>query len=160
MADRLRSTPDFYKSVPYPAFRFWVDIEQITNDVKHMAAGFSDVSGLGAEMNFSEYRPGNYPELSTIRIPNTAKFDDVVFKRGLIGAGALFNWTRDYFTRGIIVPRSVTVTILDEAGEPGVTLTLQAALPKKWVGPTLAGKGGGEVAMEELHLIHHGIKWE
>jgi len=31
--------------------------------------------------------------------------------------------------------------------------TLRVAQPKKWVGPTLAAKGGGEVAMEELHLV-------
>ncbi|MGJ0506537.1 MAG: phage tail protein [Methylocystis sp.] len=159
MADKLRTAPDFYRSAPYPAFRYYVDIVGVTKDVKDMAAGFSDVSGLAAEVNFSEYRPGNYPQLMTLKIPNTTKFDDVVFKRGLIGAGALFEWVRDYFTKGIIVPRAITVTILDEKGDEGVSLELSNALPKKWVGPTLAGKGGGEVAMEELHLVHHGLTW-
>ena len=37
---------------------------------------------------------------------------------------------------------------------------LQAAQPKKWVGPTLAAKGGGEVAMEELHLVAERIDFE
>ena len=30
---------------------------------------------------------------------------------------------------------------------------LRNAQPKKWVGPTLSGKGGADVAMEEFHLV-------
>jgi hypothetical protein len=36
---------------------------------------------------------------------------------------------------------------------------LTPAQPKKWVGPTLAAKGGGDVAMEELHLVAEGIEY-
>ena len=36
---------------------------------------------------------------------------------------------------------------------------LRNVQPKKWIGPTLAAKGGGEVAMEELHLVHEGIEY-
>jgi hypothetical protein len=38
--------------------------------------------------------------------------------------------------------------------------TLLAAQPKKWVGPTLAGKGGTDVAMEELHLVAEQIEFQ
>ncbi len=48
---------------------------------------------------------------------------------------------------------TVTITLLDERRDPVCTWILRNAQPKKWVGPTLAGKGGGEVAMEELHLV-------
>jgi hypothetical protein len=37
---------------------------------------------------------------------------------------------------------------------------LTGAQPKKYVGPTLAGKGGGEVAMEELHLVAEQIDFQ
>ena len=37
---------------------------------------------------------------------------------------------------------------------------LSSAQPKKWVGPTLAGKGGGEVAMEELHLVAESVEFK
>ena len=37
---------------------------------------------------------------------------------------------------------------------------LQKAQVKKWTGPTLAAKGGGEVAMEEIHLVHEGITYQ
>ena len=41
-----------------------------------------------------------------------------------------------------------------------LSLVLKNAQPKKWAGPTLAAKGGGEVAMEELHLVHEGIDYQ
>ena len=50
-------------------------------------------------------------------------------------------------------PRNVTITLLDEARNPVAIWKLRNAQPKKWIGPTLAAKGGGEVAMEELHLV-------
>jgi phage tail-like protein len=54
----------------------------------------------------------------------------------------------------------VTITLLNEARATVATFRLRNAQPKKWVGPTLAAKGGGEVAMEELHLVHEGITYE
>jgi phage tail-like protein len=54
----------------------------------------------------------------------------------------------------------VTITVLDEARKPVAAFKLANAQPKKWVGPTLAAKGGGEVAMEELHLCHEGVVFE
>jgi phage tail-like protein len=47
----------------------------------------------------------------------------------------------------------VTITLLDERKARVCDWILTNAQPKKWVGPTLAAKGGGEVAMEELHLV-------
>ena len=57
-------------------------------------------------------------------------------------------------------PRTVTIMMLDEARNEVLSLVLRNAQPKKWIGPTLAAKGGGEVAMEELHLVHEGIEYE
>jgi phage tail-like protein len=47
---------------------------------------------------------------------------------------------------------SVVVTLLDEQRTPVATWTLRSVSPKKWTGPTLAGRGGADVAMEELVL--------
>ncbi len=61
---------------------------------------------------------------------------------------------------GATTARNVTITLLDEARNPVATCALRNAQPKKWTGPTLAAKGGGEVAMEELHLVHEGIEYK
>jgi phage tail-like protein len=61
---------------------------------------------------------------------------------------------------GTADPRTVTITLLDVARNAVGTFKLQKAQPKKWTGPSLAAKGGGEVAMEELHLVHEGIEYQ
>ncbi|MGN6526328.1 MAG: phage tail protein [Burkholderiaceae bacterium] len=142
---------------PYGAFNYLVSLG--TGDESSVIAGFSDVSGLGTEINYSEYRNGNDPVGTVHKIANTFKQDDVTLKRGLIGSLDLFQWIKDV-REGADGRRSVTITLLDEARNPVATFRLVNAQPKKWVGPTLAAKGGGEVAMEELHLVHEGVSYE
>ena len=57
-------------------------------------------------------------------------------------------------------PHGGVESLLDEARAPVCQWVLHAAQPKKWVGPTLAAKGGGEVAMEELQLVAEKIDFE
>jgi phage tail-like protein len=143
---------------PYGAFNFKVEFGDVAGGGP-IDAGFSDVSGIGSEVNYSEYRTGTEMFNTVRKIPNTFKTDEVTLKRGLVGTTDIFAWfkaTRD----GQYQPRSVTIVMLDEARNEVVSLVLKNAQPKKWVGPTLAAKGGGEVALEELHLVHEGIEYE
>lgn len=140
---------------PYGAFNF-----QVSFDGTDPVGGFSDVSGLGTEINYSEYRSGNDAENTVHKIANTFKQEDVVLKRGLFGSTDLFEWVKAVRTGGD-GRRSVRITVMDETGRNSVAaFKLNLAQPKKWVGPTLAAKGGGEVAMEELHLTHEGVDYE
>ncbi|MEK8086441.1 phage tail protein [Aquabacterium sp. A3] len=142
---------------PYGAFNFLVSLGN--GDETSVIAGFSDVSGLGTEINYSEYRNGNDAVNTVRKVPNTFKQEDVTLKRGLVGSTDLFQWVKEV-REGADRRRSVTITLLDEARNPVSAFKLLNAQPKKWVGPTLAAKGGGEVAMEELHLTHEGIVYE
>lgn len=142
---------------PYGAFNFLVSLGN--GDETSVIAGFSDVSGLGTEINYSEYRNGNDVVNTVRKVPNTFKQEDVTLKRGLVGSTDLFQWVKEV-REGADRRRSVTITLLDEARNPVSSFKLLNAQPKKWVGPTLAAKGGGEVAMEELHLTHEGIVYE
>ena len=143
---------------PYGAFNFMVKLGD-SGGADQITGGFSDVSGLGNEVKYSEYRAGNDKENHVRKVPNTNTTDDVTLKRGVIGDLSLFAWLKA--TReGTISRQTVTITLLDEARSPVCRWVLQAAQPKKWVGPTLAGKGGGEVAMEELHLVAESIDFQ
>jgi len=146
-----------FRDNPYGAFNFLVSLG--TGNETSVIAGFSDVSGLGTEINYSEYRNGNDPVNTVRKVANTFKQEDVTLKRGLVGSTDLFQWVKSV-REGNTDPRSVTITVLDEARNPVATFKLRNAQPKKWVGPTLAAKGGGEVAMEELHLTHEGVTFE
>lgn len=139
-----------YRDNPYGAFNFIVSLG--TGQESETVGGFSDVSGLGREVNYSEYRNGNEKFNTVRKVPNTFKSDDVTLKRGLVGSTTLFEWLKNV-GNGEHDPRLVTVTLMDEARNAVASWELRNAQPKKWTGPTLAAKGGGEVAMEELSLV-------
>jgi phage tail-like protein len=143
---------------PFSSFNFLIKLGD-TGGEDQIAGGFSDFSGAGNEVKFAEYRNGNEKDNHVRKIANTNTTDDVTLKRGIIGDLRLFEWLKA--TReGNYEPRTVTVVLLDEARQPACQWVLRVAQPKKWVGPTLAGKGGGEVAMEELHLVAEQIDFE
>ena len=144
---------------PYGAFNFLVSLGDKNNDQEEVFGGFADVSGLGEEVSFSEYRNGNEKFNTARKVPNTHKVDDVTLKRGLVGSTRLYTWLKSV-ADGAYAPTTVTITLLDEARQPVATWVLRNAQPKKWTGPTLAAKGGGEVAMEELSMVHEGIDFK
>jgi phage tail-like protein len=146
-----------FRDNPYGAFNYLVSLG--TGDESSVVAGFSDVSGLGSEISYAEYRNGNEKFNTARKVPNTFKNDDVTLKRGLIGSLDLFQWLKRV-REGEYEPRNVTITLMDEARQPVASFRLKNAQPKKWVGPALAAKGGSDVAMEELHLVHEGIDFE
>lgn len=139
------------RDTPYGAFNFTVDLGT------GVAGGFSDVSGLVTEMTVSEYRNGSDAENHVRKIPGVHKVGDVTLKRGLIGSLELFDWMKQTRTDGYKAKRTVVIHLQDEARSgPVATWRLQGAMPLKYTGPTLAGKGGGDVAMEELVLSVEG----
>ena len=145
------------RTTPYLAFNFIVALQSGGGTTP--VGGFSDVSGLGNEVKYSEYRNGNDKENHVRKVANVNATDDITLKRGVIGDLRLFNWLKA--TReGTFDPRTITVTLLDERRSAVCSWILQQAQPKKWVGPTLTAKGGGEVAMEELHFVAERIDFK
>lgn len=150
-----------FRENPYGAFNYVVSLGGTQGDggPGTVIGGFSDVSGLGFEVNYSEYRNGNEKFNTVRKVPNTFKNDNITLKRGLVGSADLFEWLKTV-REGTADRRNVTITVLDEARNPVATYKLRNAQPQKYVGPVLAAKGGGEVAMEELHLVHEGLDLE
>jgi phage tail-like protein len=150
-----------FRENPYGAFNYIVSLGGTQGDGSEgsIIGGFSDVSGLGYEVKYSEYRNGNERFNTVRKVPNTFTLDAVTLKRGLVGSDDLFAWLRGV-RDGTADARTVVITLLDEARNTVATWTLRRAQPSGWKGPTLAAKGGGEVAMEELHLVHEGIEYQ
>ena len=144
---------------PYGAFNFRVKLGDSGGD-DQIAGGFSDFTGAGNEVKYSEYRNGNDPENHARKVANINTTDDVTLKRGIIGDLRLFEWLKA--TReGDFRPADRHRDAARRARAPrSASGSCTAAQPKKWVGPTLAAKGGGEVAMEELHLVAERIDFE
>jgi phage tail-like protein len=143
------------RQTPYGAFNYIVNF-----DGGEAFGGFSDVSGIGTDVTVAEYRNGNEKENHVRKVPGIHKVNDVTLKRGIIDSTSLWAWIRQVRTEGVKAQKSVSVTLLDEARNPVQTWLLRGVIPMKYSGPTLAAKGGGDVAMEELVLSAEGLEVE
>lgn len=140
-----------FRETPYSAFNYQVELEP--GQGEQVDAGFSDVSGLNAEVTIAEYRNGNSKVNHVSKIPGIHKAGDVTLKRGVIGAQNLWTWLDEARQGKLSAKRNVSIKLMNEdRSETVVTWRLKNAMPIKWTGPTLTGKGGGDVAIEELVL--------
>jgi phage tail-like protein len=146
------------RTTPYLAFNFQVSLT--AGSGSQVSGGFSDVSGLSTEITEAEYRPGNAQENHADKYPGVYKTGDVTLKRGLMRVTDIHDWVEAVRTTGFAAKKdSVVITLLDEQRTPVASWTLRSVSPKKWTGPTLAGKGGADVAMEELVLSVEKIEY-
>jgi phage tail-like protein len=139
------------RTTPYGAFNFLVNLNGPIGEDQPLG-GFSDVSGLTAEITIAEYRNGNDKPNHVRKVPGVHKVGDVTLKRGIVSSMDLWNWIAQTQVEGVGAKRTVVITLQDEGGHPVQKWTLGGVVPMKYTGPTLAAKGGGDVAMEELVL--------
>ena len=138
---------------PYGAFNFVVSF-----DGGEEFGGFSDVSGIGTEVTVAEYRSGNDKENHVRKVAGVHKVSDVTLKRGIVNFDSLWAWIDETRTAGPAAQKTVAIALLDEAHNPVRTWLLRGCIPMKYTGPTLAGKGGGDVALEEVVLAAEGFE--
>ena len=143
------------RTAPYGSFNYTVEF-----DSQEVFGGFSDVSGLGTEITIAEYRNGNDPENHVRKIPGIHKVSDVTLKRGIINSKTIWEWILLIRREGVGGQKQVSITLFDEARNPVQKWILQGVIPMKYTGPTLAAKGGTDVAMEELVLSAEGLLLE
>ncbi len=140
------------RPTPYGVFNYLVNIGDGTEGT--VEGGFSEVSGLNAEVTVAEYRNGNAKVNYVQKIPAIHKSGDVTLKRGVIGSKNLYVWLEQARAGDLAAKRDVQIKLKSEDPNSGpvVTWNLFSAMPIKWTGPTLTAKGGTDVAMEELVL--------
>lgn len=128
--------------------------------------GFQECTGLEIEMDMQDYQEGGRNN-GVIRRAGRAKFQPLVLKRGMFfesGEGEqranveLWQWMQDVIDGvrpirrydGIVYVKSADNTVR-------ATWTFERGLPAKIRGPELNGKTG-ELAIEELHIAHEGLR--
>jgi phage tail-like protein len=126
---------------------------------------FSECSGLELEADVKEYLEGGRND-GVVRRVGRAKLAPIVLKRGMFrpgpndtADGALWDWLTGMVSGRLPVPRyDGEIEIQSRTGQRVDALwTFDRALPSKVTGPTLNAKTG-EIAMEELHLVHEGLR--
>lgn len=141
------------RETPYSVFNYLVNLGDGTEG--SVQGGFSEVSGLNAEVTVAEYRNGNAKTNYVTKIPAITKAGDVTLKRGVIGASNIYTWLDQVRQGNVAAKKNVVIKLTNEnpADQSAVvTWKLINAMPIKWTGPTLTAKGGNDVAMEELVL--------
>ena len=146
------------RTTPYGSFNYLVNLND--RGEEEPLGGFSDVSGIGTEITIAEYRNGNAAENHVEMIPGISKTMQLTLKRGVVNSTDLWRWIDDTRRTGPSARREVVITLLDEARAAVQKWTLQNVVPTKYTGPTLAAKGGGDVAMEELVLSVENINFD
>jgi len=118
--------------------------------------GFTEISGLSIETETIEYREGNSPEYSTLKMPGMRKFSNITLKRGV------FHNDNDYYTwfntvnLNTIERRDLTISLLNENHEPVMVWKIKNAFPVKIDSTDLSAEGN-EVAIESLEIAHEGL---
>ena len=139
-----------FRERPYNQFNFLVDLG--TGDTSSPQAGFQEVSGLGMEINITEYRNGNERDNATRKITGMYKVPDITLKRGVIGSLDLYQWLDQIRNGSQSALRTVTIQLQNEDHTAiAQEWKLTNARPIKYTGPSLNGKGT-DVAVEELVL--------
>lgn len=147
--------PPIFRDTPYLAQNFHVVITGISDDGASVRGSFSEVSGLGVEIEPIEYRTGA-EDITLRKIPGLKKFTNITLKRGIIGDTNLWNWLKAAM-QGQVQRTDLSIILLDESRSPVMRWNVRRAWPTKWVGPTLNAKTN-EVAIESLEICHEGIE--
>lgn len=159
-------------SDPYLGARFRVEIDSIN------VAGFSEVSGLEAQVEVEEYQEGG-ENAFTHRLPTRVTHPNLVLRRGFVDAQL---WTWFYRTTRAVDVRKpaggegenegaeesappgvqrchVAVVLCDPAGADVCRWGFADAYPVRWEGPGLQADQGA-VAVEAVELTHEGVTYE
>lgn len=133
---------------PLPKFMFEADLSPELKGIP-----FQEVSGLEIETQIIEYRHGNSPVFSSIKMPGIAKYGNITLKKGMfVNDNKLFDWYNS-IKMNTIKRNTVTIKLLDENGKPVMQWQLSNAWPTK-ISSTDMKATGNEVAIESIEIAH------
>lgn len=147
---------------PLHLFRFQVDFrsDSIVGDGSHQqfqvcSGAFAECTGLEATMEPKSIKEGGRNYGVAFRAGGTS-FATVVLKRGISKNRNLWQIFNS-ITNGLYAPRmQVTINVFDIDGTAAMAWQLDRAMPVKFKFGDLNARGG-EVGIEELHLVHEGL---
>ena len=119
-------------SYPPVAFYFQLSFSGISGNVD---VSFKEASGLTMEMGTEEIAEGGNNKFKH-RVPTTAKYSNLVLKRGLAPSNSeVAKWCVDTISGGlseVITTKNIIVSLLDENGSPLKSWSFVNAWPVKW----------------------------
>jgi phage tail-like protein len=120
-----------------------------------ISGGFTDVSGLAAQIQTTPYREGGCNEFEH-QLAGPASYPPLVLRRGITDSDELWSW-HDDVCNGTIERRNGSILLCGDAGPAsGLRWNFIGAYPVKWNGPTLQAATPA-VAVESIEIVHQGL---
>lgn len=144
---------------PVPQFRFDVEIDDVGE------VSFQEVSGLDMEVQSIDYRVGDSPNDSVLKVPGMNVYANVSFKRGIYkDDNKLYEWfdeVRENYNgpEHEDVKKNIIINLMSDQDEVVMTWTLTNAFPVKLTGTSLNAQAN-ELSIETLEVTHEGITQE
>lgn len=132
---------------PYRAFRFVVEFDGTEG------GGFQSISGIERQTTIEPYREGGVNEFEHQFVVKTT-YPAIVLKRGIADT-TLWDWHHDV-VGGTVERKTISVLLLDEAGDEVWRWICAEAYPTKWTGAELDAMAAA-VATETVEFVHRGI---
>ena len=135
----------------YPPWGFYYrvafGISQNKNDVR-----FQSVSGLSVEYDMEEFKEGGENRF-THKLPVRTKYADLVLKRGMLTDSEVTKWFLAAFRDRDFKPSDISITLMNEQGEPLRSWNVVHAIPKKWLVSDLNANDNA-IVVETLELMY------
>jgi len=145
------------RNLPYGNQHFRVDLGDGSTGVE---ASFAEVVLPDIVIDVIEYRNGGDNQSGVHKLPGLARYDDVILRRGIIGALNLYNWIDAVRNGDANARHTVIISLLSEdLTEVVFTWRLFRAWPAKYSFGDL-NANGSDVAIEELVLAYERLEVE
>jgi phage tail-like protein len=146
----------------YPVPKFFFSVSKPDDEFSNQAEiGFTEVSGLDYQIDPIEYRHGDDPNFSKIKMAGLRKFSNVTLKKAIIQGKKesnhdFYKWLGDggnatSVRKRLDYRKTVTITLKDEESNPVAAWTLTNAFPVK-VAFTDMKADANEIAIDTLEL--------
>lgn len=137
-------------------------------------AAFTEVSGIEATVDMTEFRQGNSGSLSTIKIPGLVKHGNITLKFGYTESNEFTKWVEGWVNpqrAEATVRKNVTIELIDirqAAPTADITESKGTSAPRLWVltNAWVAKYSGSdlnatstEVAFESIELAYEELKF-
>lgn len=137
---------------PMRTGRFTVEIDDVEVE------GWREVTIPGSATEEGQYRDGDDPDYEK-KLWGQTTWDDLEMERGVQpGDSRIYDWREEVIQGRVDEGRKeVTITLLDEAGEPLIRWGFQNAWLKAYDPPTLDASGDSDVATENVTVSFDGM---
>jgi phage tail-like protein len=149
---------------PLTGYRFFVTLDAADTYVPPqqavlvppmLAAGFQEVTGLGAQLDIMAYPEGGQND-HVHQLPVRHSWGRITLKRGVTSDLSIWLWYQAGLSQSLGARRDGVITLLSVDGLPTMAWMFRGGLAAKWDGPTFNANQSA-IAIESIEIAHEGI---